>query len=162
MSAPQRDVPIRLDRTRHLRFTFSAYAFFERQAKISINALFALGAEAQKSAKTDLDKAMAFFNAVGDDKLPILLWAGCRHEDRDSTLDDIEAAIDFAEGDSIDAKKAHVLGRIMEAICISKGTTVEKAAAEAKKNGNLIEDQTSSTGISSSELPMESSGSPQT
>lgn len=159
-------VPIRLDRTRHLKYTVAAYAKFKRAAGISINQVMERADKAQAEYPLPPDdetpsdeilgkRGAAFLNAIGEDIIPVLVWAGLVHEDKELTLDVAEEICDQAEGDSQEAKIVWLLGKVIDAILLSKGKSPAEIREEAaKKNKAIPQPQPSPT----STQPPSSSG----
>jgi hypothetical protein len=124
----------------------TAYCAFQRVAGISINGLMANGGKAQNAVSGENEKAMAFLEIVGWDKLSILLWAGLRHEDSALTVEDAERLMNLAEGDSVDVKFVNLFQKILEAIVLSKGKTMEEVETDTLKKKEIQDPVSNSTG----------------
>jgi hypothetical protein len=146
-----------------------AYAKFKREAGISINGLLtkaeaarnAIIAPPQPEPGAPPDQVMAFaeaagrqgaafFEAIGDEFLPLLIWAGLLHEDSTLTPDDVLKHCQYAEGEGYDQKFAWLLQKVLEAISLSKGITPQSPEEAAKKK-RAMEELVSSLSASSTQ-----------
>ena len=92
------EVPIRLDRTRTLKFTFNAFAEFENLTGKSIQGVFA-------------DTENLGFNMMRN-----LLWAGLMHEDATLTGKKAGELMELADGKNLTEKIESITGCVVKAV----------------------------------------------
>ena len=92
------EVPIRLDRTRTLKFTFNAFAEFETLTGQSIQGVFS-------------DSESIGFNMMRN-----LLWAGLMHEDATLTVKKAGELMELADGENLTKKIESITGCVVKAV----------------------------------------------
>ena len=92
------EVPIRLDRTRTLKFTFNAFAEFETMTGQSIQGVFS-------------DSESIGFNMMRN-----LLWAGLMHEDATLTVKKAGELMELADGSNLTKKIESITGCVVKAV----------------------------------------------
>ena len=138
------ELPIRLDRTRHICFDYKAGCKFRKAAGVSIQSVLKGIRDAierfpapvdEKELSEDLinKRAQALIDAVDEDIAALLLWAGLVHEDPTLTPDEVEEICEQAEGRTMGQKKLWIIGKVTEAINLANGITSEQIEEMAKK-----------------------------
>ena len=92
------EVPIRLDRTRTLKFTFNAFAEFEGLTGKSIQGVF-----------SDAEN-------IGFSMMRNLLWAGLMHEDPSLTVKKAGELMETADGKNLSEKIETITGVVVRAV----------------------------------------------
>lgn len=162
------EVSIHLDRVRSLKFDMNAYAEFQSTMGIAIDTIFRKAGKAVDDVALDEDKAIAFKEAMGDQYLRALVWAGLLHEEENLTLREAGKLMCFAQPAgapipiSQSAQYGYIFRCVMDAWYLSKGKSPKEIADEATK---AIEDaakkkEASESVEASSATPAISTGGP--